>query len=118
MRERYLQEKAQGGGSTQSQSSYSNKATYAPSTFGGQSQWNGSTSNYDLDSQSQYMPKKQTQFQQSVEDNSWQKPKKSAKQYFDNNQFVTSAAPFGQEGGQRGHAFADQHAYSNAQKGG
>ena len=61
MRERYLQEKAQGGGSTQSQSNYSNKATYAPSTFGGQSQWNGSTSNYDLDSQSQYMPKKQTQ---------------------------------------------------------
>ena len=65
MRDRYLQEKAQQkqqqppSQNFSTQSNYSNQATYAPSNYGGQSQWNGSQSNYDLDSQSQYKPKKQ-----------------------------------------------------------
>ena len=104
MRDRYLQEKAQaqqqnnqpssrfGGGS---QSNYSNQATYAPSNYGGQSQWGGN-SNYEMDSQ--YQPKKQNQYQQNnYEDNAWQKPKKTSKQLFDNNQFTTKEAPFGMD---------------------
>ena len=64
------------------------------------------------------MPKKQAQYQAPDEDNSWQKPKKTAKQYFGNNQFVTKEAPFGLDGGQRGQVYGDQQAYSNHYKGG